>query len=223
MKYYHRWTMTALFIVGLGASSLANAALLSRLGGLAYYDTSLNVTWLADANYSGTSGYAPGGLMTWSQANTWAASLTVDGISGWRLPLTVQPDPNCSLQINPGGGFPLQGENFNCTDSEMPNLFKELGGVAGQSITTTHNSNYSLFTNVQAFNYWSATEYAPANSSAWYFDFFNGVQAPNDKTVSNNAWAVHPGDVVTVPLPAAAWLFGSGLLGLVGMARRNAA
>ena len=33
----------------------------------AYYDTALNVTWLANAN----------GAMTWSAANTWASNLMV--------------------------------------------------------------------------------------------------------------------------------------------------
>ncbi len=36
-------------------------------------------------------------------------------------------------------------------------------------------------------------------------------------------WAVHSGDVSTVPVPAAVWLFGSGLLGLIGVARRKRA
>ena len=36
------------------------------------------------------------------------------------------------------------------------------------------------------------------------------------------AWAIMA-DVTTVPLPAAVWLFGSGLLGLVGIARRKKA
>ena len=31
----------------------ANAALVSRLGGLAYYDTEANLTWLTDANVAG--------------------------------------------------------------------------------------------------------------------------------------------------------------------------
>jgi len=33
------------------------------------------------------------------------------------------------------------------------------------------------------------------------------------------ALAVRPGDVAAVPLPAAGWLFGSGLLGLIGVVR----
>jgi len=34
-------------------------------------------------------------------------------------------------------------------------------------------------------------------------------------------WAVKSGDVGTVPIPAAMWLFGSGVLALVGVARRK--
>lgn len=50
----------------------------------AYYDTSLNITWLADTNYAGMS-------MDWSTANTWAAALNPygSGITGWRLPTTI--------------------------------------------------------------------------------------------------------------------------------------
>lgn len=39
------------------------------------------------------------------------------------------------------------------------------------------------------------------------------------------AWAVHDGDVATissVPIPPSLFLFGSGLIGLVGFARRKA-
>jgi hypothetical protein len=35
--------------------------------------------------------------------------------------------------------------------------------------------------------------------------------------------AVRDGDVSSVPVPAAVWLFGSGLLGLIGIARRKKA
>ncbi|HFD32315.1 MAG TPA: VPLPA-CTERM sorting domain-containing protein [Gammaproteobacteria bacterium] len=51
----------------------------------------------------------------------------------------------------------------------------------------------------------------------------SGLQADNYKTSSFFGWAVQTGDVSAVPVPAAAWLFGSGLLGLVGAARRKRA
>ena len=224
MKSYPRWTVTTLFVVALAASSVANASLVSRMNGAAVYDTDLNITWLADANYASTSNYAYNGLMTWSQANFWAAQLTVDGISGWRLPNTLQPDPSCSVQVNTSAGF--QGEGAHCTGSEMGHLFyTELGGLSGVPITTTHNSFYNLFTNIPVNfpDYWSATNYAPDTRYAWIFGFDTGGQAIDGTGRYYLAWAVHPGDVAAVPVPAAASLFGSGLLGLIGVARRKTA
>ena len=51
---------------------------------------------------------------------------------------------------------------------------------------------------------------------------FDKAQWVADK---NNAftWAVHDGNVGAVPIPPSVWLFGSGLIGLVGIARRKAA
>ena len=43
-----------------------NAALLERLGGLAYYDTDANLSWMTNANAAIGSAYDPGtGYMTW--------------------------------------------------------------------------------------------------------------------------------------------------------------
>ena len=53
-----------------------------------------------------------------------------------------------------------------------------------------------------------------------------GVQGTTNKTYGAYAWAVHDGDVAalsSVPVPAAVWLFGSGLFGLLGFARRKKA
>ena len=41
------------FVVAIISIS-SNAALFSRFGGLAVYDTDLNITWLADGNYMET-------------------------------------------------------------------------------------------------------------------------------------------------------------------------
>ena len=208
MKTTQTLLAAAILSTGLLTATGAQAALQTRLGGLAVYDTDLNITWLADANANGQ--------MDWSQANTWALGLTVGGFSGWRLPTTVQPDATCGSQ----SGSVSYGNN--CTGSEMGHLFyTELGGVAGQSIATSHNANYNLFYNVQSNNYWSGTEYAPSPYHAWFFSTYYDSQGFSVKGNSFHALAVRPGDVAAVPLPAAAWLLGSGLLGLIGVARRQ--
>ncbi|MEJ2644580.1 MAG: DUF1566 domain-containing protein [Gammaproteobacteria bacterium] len=194
----------------LMAASGAHAALVGRLaatpGGTdyqAYYDTEANLTWLANANYGGTT-------MNWATANSWAVGLDINGVTGWRLPDTVQPDASCSQQ---SGGVSF---GINCTGSEMGNLFyNALGNTAGSL------SNTGPFSNVHSYGYWSATEFN--TTSAWYFYMKDGNQSYGHKTNNLYAWAVHPGDVAAVPVPAAVWLFGSGLLGLTGAAKRRIA
>lgn len=206
----------------------------------AYYDTALNITWLADANVAGTT-------MTWSTANTWAAGLDPygSGITGWRLP-TVNPidgttADDATLAYN---GTEDRGYNVSApgtlyagsTASEMAHLFYNTLGDKGYCNPATSTvsscvsqtgyglSNTGPFSNVQSdFFYWSATEYAASTSLAWYFYFGVGTQGLIAKTNYYYAWAVHAGDVgaSAVPVPAAAWLFGSGLLGLVGMSRKR--
>ena len=198
----------ALGVSALVLSTSVNAALIERLGGLAYYDDVADLTWLADANAAGTK-------MTWSDANAWAAGYSVGGVDGWRLADTLQPDASCSIQ----SGTVSYG--YNCTGSEMGSLFYGALGNTSGSLTNTGD-----FTNVQSGGYWSASEYAPDTSIAWYFGKGDGLQYINYKTYNYYAWAVQSGDVSAasvVPIPAAVWLFGSGLLGLVGMARRKKA
>jgi hypothetical protein len=49
-----------------------------------------------------------------------------------------------------------------------------------------------------------------------------GDQGFHNKSIEYYAWAVRSGDVVSaVPVPATVWLFGSGLIGLLGIARRK--
>lgn len=215
-------------VFSAGLVTSAEAALVSRLNGQAVYDTDLNITWLADANLAandtfGVSGIVNGGTMTWDTAQSWIGAVNASnylGYSDWRLPVSLQPDPNCSYQ---SGSL---SAGYNCSGSEMGHLFyTELEGVAGTSILTTHNSYLSLFSNVQVDgNYWTGTEYAPDTAgSAWIFGFLYGGQDADYKSAHLRALVVRSGDVTAVPVPAAVWLFGSGLVGLFGLARRRQA
>ena len=118
------------------------ATLTYVLGGQAVYDSDADLTWLANANAAGT-------MMGWVTANAWAAGLTVGGVTGWRLPDTLQPDSSCGSQ---SGG---NSYGSNCTGSEMGNLFYNILGNTSGSL-----SNTGPFSNVQSDYYWSSTEFA---------------------------------------------------------------
>jgi hypothetical protein len=219
---------------------VANALLVDRGGGLIYDDV-LDITWLQDANYAFTSGYAADnavdnggaatnniftdGRMGWDAANTWADGLSYyDSVrdvtyTDWRLPDTLQPDPSCDSSFDAGVPYGVQSYGYYCTGSEMGYLFyTDLGGSAGSSIASVHNGNYDLFSNVQSNVYWSGLEYAPSPSGAWAFYFGDGTQGTGNKSNEFFAWAVRPGDVAaTVPAPGTLVLIALGLAGLRGV------
>lgn len=218
MKVRFRHAAQALFIALLIAPAVSTAALVDRGGGL-IYDTVLDVTWLSNANVNGVN--------NWNDSSNWAADFSYyDSVrnvtyTDWRLPFSLQPDSNCASQTDAGAPYGIQSSGHNCTGSEMGHLFSDLGGVWGQSIATAHNDNYYLFQNLEPHHYWTSEPYAPNPGNIWFFGWDDGDQSPDDRYGNLYAMLVRPGDVATLatPLPSAMWLFGSGLLGLVGMAR----
>lgn len=201
------------------ATISAQAALLSRSGGQAYYDDVLDITWLANANMPasqsfGLAGVAPDGRMTWFTANAWVAALNTSGYLGlddWRLPHTKQPDPTCPSQYDPGGGLPIIGFGPGCAGSDMGHLFQ----VDGVSYYESEP-----FTNIVGGYYWS--DYVLPHASSYAFAFLPtiGDQIGFAMTDGNFVWAVRDGDIALVPVPAAAWLLG-GAIAALGLARRR--
>jgi uncharacterized repeat protein (TIGR01451 family) len=196
--------LTVLIIV-CGFLTSTRAELIDRGGGL-IYDTDLNITWLQDANYAKTSGYHATGIMTWDEAMTWARKLVYAGLDGWRLPMTLQPDPSCSVQ----NGYLSRG--YNCTGSEMGTLYyTALGNTAGLLTNTGPFINVPLTGGTASLGWWwSSTEYASLIGGdldhAWSFAFqggpYAGGQFGGDKSTSCipsrscfYAWAVRDGDV----------------------------
>lgn len=217
MSNRHTLIVSVTLAIGLLSTTAAHAALESRMSGQAVYDTDLNITLLADANLAATNTFGVSGInstfgtMNWTTTQSWITAMnTADylGFNDWRLPTTQQPDATCSVQLSGGVSF-----GNGCSGSEMGHLFyNELGGIAGQSITTNHNASYSLFNNIQSQNlYWSGTEYAPSPGYAWVFFMHDGTQNFSIEEGGYNVWAVRSGDVAAVPEPEAWELMLSGL------------
>ncbi len=210
MKTLKTWVAAATMVALSGA---AQAALIDRGGGM-IYDTTRNITWLADMNYAQTSGHTGTGViangrMTWAATTAWADNLVFGGFSDWRLPTLNPADTTCSGNFNAGGGFPNQYFGTGCTGGELSGLFvADLGNKANESVlnqvgdTAEQIANLALFSNVQPTIYWSGTEYAPNPDGAWKFSPGDGSQSPDDKFNSSWAVAVRPGDVTaSVPEP----------------------
>jgi hypothetical protein len=193
----------------------APAALIDNGSGL-IYDTVLNITWAQPESQPALSS------RTWEDANVWASDLTLGGVSGWRLPY---------ISVAAGAG-PLDqpvdcsiSTETECRDNELGYMYYyNLGGTESQAPVNSGDPNLALFPTLSASNdfYWTGTEID--SSSAWYFIFISGEQSFTIKDyVFYLSWAVHEGNISAVPVPAAVWLFGSGLLGLIQVTRKKAA
>jgi hypothetical protein len=212
MRTLKTWVAAAAMVAMTGA---AQAALIDRGGGM-IYDTTRNITWLADMNYAVTSGYAAAnaggtggsvivanGRMGWNAAVAWADQLDFGGFSDWRLPTLNLADATCT------GGFGV-GIGYNCTGGELSGLFvTDLGNKENESVlnhtgdTAQQIANLALFSNVQdILAYWSGTEYAPGHVLAGDFSPAVGSQGYSPKDRASYAVAVRPGDVAAaVPEP----------------------
>ena len=198
----------------------ANSALIDRGGGLIYDDV-LDITWLHDANYAKTNGDDADGQMNWYEATTWAANLNYyDSVrdityDDWRLPVT---DGTFAPILFAPTRCDIETEEV-CRGNELGYMYYyNLGGSRGDDLT----GNQGPFVNIQN-NYWYETDNPLNDSSGYGFHFTEGsgggISSYAKLTIFNSAWAVRNGDVV--PIPAAVWLFGSGLIGLIGFARRK--
>lgn len=171
-------TLFAIAIL-LAWSTSVSAKLWDRGGGLIYDDVQ-NITWLQDANYAFTTGYAgDAGHMSWASAMNWAANLEYyDSVrnvtwTDWRLPDTHG-------DIGNQNGFYASG-------SEMGHLYYN------ESIMGS-----AFFINIEHYHYWYRNDYAPPPQIAWSFDFLDGSQGAYDKNSAHCAWAVMDGDVGVV-------------------------
>ena len=179
-----KWVAAVAAVVMVGSAQAVS--LIDRGGGM-IYDPDRDITWLQDWIYAQTSGFAADGRMFWPTANDWANNLVYGGFSDWRLPTAPCVDEQCTV-------------------SELGHIFYEhLGGNVFESVldqtgdTQEEMDNLALFTNVQSFEYWTGTVYAPDPSLAWLFNAVDGRQFGLSFLDGEFfAVAVRPGDVAAV-------------------------
>lgn len=171
------------------AATSANAALLGRdLNGSpgsfeAYYDTVLDITWLANANLAQSNQFGVTGInlsngrMEWDTANNWIAGMNAAnylGINTWRLPVMYDiGNDGCTVNSYSsynGGDCGYNVVSVGPQASEMASLFyATLGNLAayttGGALCTTYASpcprwqNTGPFSNLAISNfYWYGDE-----------------------------------------------------------------
>ncbi len=213
------WLTLSAGMLTLGTLTSVSAALIGRLETApdsgtfqAYYDDQLDITWAANANINGSD--------DWLNQMAWVEGLEIDGVAGWRLP---------NMDVNGDGVIvDCAVDQVACQDNEYGHLFNYGAGTTfGDGITV---ANPGPFSNIRfdpdiGGHYWSSTLFTTnPDGGAWYFGFGLGDQSVDPTfplSIGNYAWAVRSGDVSTVPIPGAVWLFGSGLMGLLSLVRRK--
>jgi hypothetical protein len=185
----------AVGVMVLGMGGVVQATLVNN-GHLLIYDSDLNITWYDNPNYD---------THVYGDYLTWAANLSVDGITGWRLPTTT-----------PGTGYGNWGEMGHLYVDELHNAY----GAPASGL------NKGPFQNLNATYLGFYTSTGVGNGNLYYYDLGSGAQ----QEVSPAYWyfwihglAVHDGNIGgTAPVPEAGTtliLLGAGLAAVAVLRR----
>ena len=201
-----------------------NATLVSRLGGQAYYDTVLNITWLTDANLAasntfGTAGIDANGLMFSNTAGDWIRGMNTAshlGFNNWRLPTVRAVDGSNIFNFiysnngstdwgygatdigwqSPDGTFVSElGYMYYTNQGNLGRCTPEDGFPSGCIIQPNYGPiNSSHFTTLQPFGYLAE----PKNNlfpDLYSFNFGDGSQSAAGAATKYFVWPVRDGDV----------------------------
>jgi hypothetical protein len=185
---------------------------LNDSGAAFFYDSTQNITWLANMRLSTSD--PNDNFMDWSSAMALADQLTTGGYTDWRLPAVVDSGaPGCQYSFGGGTdcGFNVQ-TLVGGVYSEWAHLYYvTLGNLAfcppGVRTPDTCGgpqpgwglSNTAYFRNMLFLSYWSGTEYeSPGSGRTWRFDLSGGSQRDTNSTDRQSVAAVRTGDVLRI-------------------------
>ena len=118
-----------------------------------------------------------------------------------------------ALVIGEDGGQVVFTDN---NDGSWNAEFFDESDTSGGSITLSGNANFTLGMD-WGMGYVGDSNATLISSPDTYLIVFDGYDA-QENPISGNTLAV---DLAPIPVPAAVWLFGTGLIGLVAVARRK--
>lgn len=237
------WYDTELGITWLAdAQMAASNAFNTGTGFHSYMVWNTAQLWISAMNADGGTGYL--GYNHWRLPST-------SPIDGFTYDYALDANGNLINDGMKDGtadrGYNISAQNTlyeGSTASEMAHLFYNTLGNTGAydifgnstgcpTIIEPCLKNSGPFNNIDGESgtgtpYWSGSEAIPDADSHFMFAFTTGGQltkglVTNINVLSvGNAWPVHDGDIGSpVPVPSALWLFGSGLLFLVGVRKHN--
>lgn len=200
------------------------AALIDRGNGL-IYDSTLNITWMQDANYAKTSGFDEDGRMDFSTALAFADSVVYQGFEDWRLAKVDVDDVTCSDSSTYFSRTQYYGLNCAGSQNELGYMYyNNLGFQPHTSVEWPHtqynqeiNASFldgedkseKRFNNLIAHVYGTTLPVWPelVSNVNWGFNTYAGRQADYNNNQQLYVWLVRDGDsIVNVEEPYSALL-----------------
>lgn len=222
-------TAVVTFLVLTACAGMANAdlttigtATLSYTGDTEYkllWDRDQNLVWL-DYTKSGTG---LSNMKMWAHALTSSNLLTTHLYDNYNVTWTDENWRTPSAGPSPS----TKSEGLNKSSSEIGRLFYD---VLGFQLSVDENDrliplteaqlNSKEFDNLTTRGYW--TDDGVPGYDSWYFNMPYGSLGGASEIAEMTGIAVRGAQVVSaVPVPAAIWLLGSGLVGLMGIRRKQ--
>jgi hypothetical protein len=212
--------LLAASLAGTGAVAAATALtapaakLTPAEGGQTVYDSTLNVTWLANGDYAATETFGvpdinADGSMNYRTAVKWVAAMNAADYLGhkdWTIPATPKSDASCAKTGPNDNSF-----GFKCKNSAMGSLYYVgLGLSEPNTAVPMPPTTAGAFKNFQPYLYWSGSQNGHvgteggANQNGFVsFSFNAGYKGGN---VSPNFLYVLPmieaGKLTATPIPA---------------------